>query len=284
MTYKSAILHGWKEVDVVPGGFVVLLTQNVSHALQARIFGLQLKDTFLILGPGGSFEFGLLFRKPLEGTVVESILSRGVGALNIEGARVRADMSEFFSSSGRPRSGMGHAKGFGMGEGYGGDRANPPHAGGRWPSNLVFIHGPNCQVVGSRKVSTGVAHRTRSGGKTFGGNVDKPPLANMTYAGEDGKETIPSYRCQPNCSVYILNNQSGERPSTLTGRANPHVSHEHPSSAVTDSWFSGGSAKASQVYADSGSASRFFPQFVDRAGLLQWLRSLIGGQDSVFEG
>jgi hypothetical protein len=30
-------------------------------------------------------------------------------------------MSEFFSKTGKPRSGLGHAKGFGMGEGYGGE-------------------------------------------------------------------------------------------------------------------------------------------------------------------
>ena len=59
-------------------------------------------------------------------------------------------------------------------------------------------------------------------------------------------------------SAPMLDAQSGDRPSTLSGRADPRAQHEHPSSAETDSWFQRGLAKGSHVYADDGGASRFF--------------------------
>ena len=47
----------------------------------------------------------------------------------------------------------------------------------------------------------------------------------------------------------------GERPSTLTGRADPTKTHENPGDNGGTSWFGGGNSK---VYADSGGPSRFF--------------------------
>lgn len=55
-----------------------------------------------------------------------------------------------------------------------------------------------------------------------------------------------------------LDEQSGERPSTLTGRASPIGQHAHPSIVQhCESMFGVGGAQAN-VYADSGGASRFF--------------------------
>lgn len=80
----------------------------------------------------------VLARKPFKGTVAANVLEHGTGAINVDACRVEADQSEFYSSTGKPRSGMGHAKGYGMGEGYGGDAANPPHVAGRWPPNVLL--------------------------------------------------------------------------------------------------------------------------------------------------
>lgn len=275
MTCDAALLiDRWETVDIRPGGFVILVTQDEELALAARISGLQLKDTLLILGPGRRSSFGFLFRAPMVGTLVENIRANGNGAMNINACRTKADLSEFFSATGKPRSGMGHAHGYGMGDGYGGDKANPPNKGGRWPTNMVLIHSGGCQVIGTRSVTTGVAHRTNGGGKTFGGNVDKPAMADMTY-GDGGKETIPAYECEKDCSVRLLDEQSGDRPSTLTGHASPDVAHAHPSSATTESWYSGGQAEKSQVYADGGGASRFYPQFKNAHDFYSWAVRLI---------
>ncbi len=276
MSCNGAILYDeWRNPEVLPGGYVAILTPDEDLALAARVAGFQLRDTLLILGPGNRTSFGFLFRSPPEGTVIESTLKHGTGLMNINTCRVKADLTEFFSATGKPRSGLGHAEGFGMVGVYGGDKANPPNKGGRWPTNMVLVHGTGCRLVGTRTVTTGVAHRTNGGGKTFGGNVDKPPMEDLTYAGQDGKETIPAYDCEPTCPVWKLDVQSGTRVSTLTGRADPKLDHDHPSSAKTESWFSGGKATESRVYADTGGASRFYPQFPSKVELIEWVKHLI---------
>jgi hypothetical protein len=220
MIFSGAILKGsWQPVDVLPGSYVALLTSDERASIEARTAGLHLRDTMLLLGPAQSVSFAFLFRAPMLSTVVENVIAHGTGALHIDACRIAGDMSEFFSKTGKPRSGMGHAKGYGMGDGYGGDRANPPHSAGRWPSNLAFI--------------------------------------------------------QSTEYTASLDQQSGDRPSTLTGRADPLAAHGHPSQAVTDSWFSGGAAKDTLVYADAGGASRFFLQFANEVEFLSWLRCLL---------
>ena len=238
MTFSAAILRrGWEAPDLRPGAYVALLSADEGAALDARVAGLSLRDTLLVLGPAREMSFAFLFRTPLSVTVAEGVLAHGTGVLNIDACRVASDMSEFFSKTGKPRSGLGHAKGYGMGEGYGGDRANPPHSAGRWPSNLAFIHAPGCQ-------------------------------------------RIAAWMCTHDCQVASIDRLSGSRPSTLTGRADPTVTHEHPSAAVTDSWFSGGAAKDTRVYADAGGASRFFMQFANEAEFMTWLRRLLAADPS----
>lgn len=259
----------------LPGGYFVLLTQDVNQSIKARAEGYHLKDTLLVLGPGQVSRYAFIYRRPTTDNLVTSVLTYGSGTFNIKDCRVKADLREFFSASGKPRSGMGHAKGYGMGDGYGGDKANPPDKGGRWPTNMVFIHDPTCRIVGTRQVTTGVAHRTKSGGKTFGGNVEKPPMEDLTY-GEGGKETIPQFECTPRCVVGILDRQSGDRPSTLTGKGDQTKKHTHPSKETTNSTFTGGDATLSHVCADNGGASRFFPQFTSDRDFIDWIHVLIG--------
>ena len=57
----------------------------------------------------------------------------------------------------------------------------------------------------------------------------------------------------------ILDAQSGDRPSTLTGRADPKKRHAHPADPNAERGSMFGNSKAGgAVYADSGGASRFF--------------------------
>lgn len=194
-------------------------------SFRAREAGLEVRDSVAIVTSKG-ISFAMLLRKKLEEpTLTKQVLKTSTGALNIGACRVAGDLSEFFSKTGNPRSGLGHAKGYGMGEGYGGDRANPPHANGRWPSNLVFVHESGCMS-----------------------------------------------ECEPGCPVAILDAQSGERPSTLTGRADPTKLHVNPGDNGGASLFGGGN---SNVYADSGGASRFYKQFKTEPELFDYLKILI---------
>jgi len=85
-------------------------------------------------------------------------------------------------------------------------------------------------------------------------------------ADKDAPEPNPLGRWPANVifdreAAAILDAQSGNRPSALTGRADPTKSHAHPTDPTKHhkSMFGNKSAQAS-VYADSGGASRFFKQ------------------------
>jgi len=140
--YKKRVVTGSRDVPAghafagerysVGGSEAVEIPVTLAHTPEAKKWegwGTALKPAFepIVMG-----------RKPLDGTVAENVLEHGVGGLNIDASRVAADMSEFVSATGKPRSGMGHAHGFAMGDGYGGENANPPNALGRWPANVIL--------------------------------------------------------------------------------------------------------------------------------------------------
>lgn len=91
----------------------------------------------------------LVFRKPLEGTIVENIRKWGTGAINIDGTRIYTDWNE----ADRPDSwkASGHSK-----KPEAEKIAAPPgigitlHPKGRWPPNVVMVHSPACQQFSER--------------------------------------------------------------------------------------------------------------------------------------
>ena len=87
-----------------PGEHLIIVGTE-ENALQARLRGLHLRDTLTILLPGPRSLWAFLFRAPLDGTLAKNVLGHGCGGLNI-------------------------------GECQTGD--------GRWPSNLLLVHGPGC--------------------------------------------------------------------------------------------------------------------------------------------
>lgn len=167
---------------MLPGSYHIVWASD-EEALVFRRKGYRLRDTFYVLGPGKQVRLAQLFQLPLsEPTLVKQVLTTGTGALNIDACRVASDMSEFYSKgTGKPRSGMGHARGYGMGDGFGGDRANPPHILGRWPGNLVFVHGAECTLSSTK---------------------------------------VPSWECSQDCPVLALDSQSGVRKSGRLDQAN----------------------------------------------------------------
>jgi site-specific DNA-methyltransferase (adenine-specific) len=82
----------------------------------------------------------IVARKPLAGTVAANVLEHGTGALHIDACRVEGVPP----SKPQPRLGAkqsGGVYGFGTGEGRNGDMSS---AAGRWPSNVVLSHAPEC--------------------------------------------------------------------------------------------------------------------------------------------
>ena len=126
----------------------------------------------------------VLARKPLDGTVANNVLTHGVGGINIDGCRV-----DFVSDDDRHEStAKNQHQNFGTepmtNNTVYGDYSmmkptnyNPP---GRFPAN--FIHDGSDEVLELFPDSkAGVAIRTKSGGKTFGGDNDKPPMEDLGY-------------------------------------------------------------------------------------------------------
>jgi hypothetical protein len=99
---------------------------------------------------------------------------------------------------------------------------------GRWPSNLVLVHGPKCR--------------------------------------QDG-----AWKCPPKCVVATLDAQSGELTSGFmeAGTFRKGSGFYAPGS--------GGGESGTATRADTGGASRFYPQFRDDAEVDSWLTRLILG-------
>jgi hypothetical protein len=227
--------------DLLPGAYVAVFG-GPDASIEARQSGLHLKDTMLVLRAGPSSDLVSLFRKPLdEATIAEQVLKTGTGGLHIDACRIQGDMSEFFSkTTGKPRSGMGHAKGYGMGEGYGGDNANPPHARGRWPANLVLVHDTGCKLIGFERIEGHKGYPNGPGGSSSQfsqkGTATTRTGAWAGHADADGKESVPTWLCAPGCAREALDSLNVDL---------------------------------------RGGASRFYPQFPDIAGFLEWMGKLI---------
>jgi hypothetical protein len=262
---------GWTNqlTQLAPGAHVAVLTTDPEVAIEGRCKGLELRDTIAILCPGPRTTFAMLFRNPAgEATIADQVALTGTGAINVDGCRVAADLSEFFSATGKPRSGAGHAKGYGMEGVFGGDAANPPNEAGRWPPNLVIVHGVGCRNVGTQRIK---GNRTDTRPEGDGGRADKsqwrfrPTEATKRgYSGDDGMETVSMWECASDCPVPFLD--------AISGSSTSRAGQPRGSAVPGQGW---GMTKTGAEYNDSGGASRFYRQFANREELLAWINRLI---------
>lgn len=79
-------------------------------------------------------------RKPLAGTVAATVLEHGTGGLNIDACRIPT--TDRWAATGT-RSAPGTALS-GSADGTLNVSVSSTHEGGRWPSNVVFTHAPDC--------------------------------------------------------------------------------------------------------------------------------------------
>ena len=176
-------------------------------------------------------------RKPCsEGSITANVVAHATGALNIGACRVTG----------------------GKGGARGGD------ARGRWPTNLILVHQPGCEIVGERNVSIGTAHRERSGGKTIFSETDKKLLPNMSYANPDGTETIPAWACTDACPVAALDAQSGQLTSGTGAVKRASSKGRTGNRSATYGAESRAEGTPIPTYGDTGGASRFFKQLGGR--------------------
>lgn len=115
-------------------------------------------------------------RKPLTGTVAENVLAWGTGGMNIDGCRVATDDNlngGGYSQNYKSSTFLAH-----------GGRREYAQPTGRWPANLIH-DGSNEVTACFPDTKGGIAVRRNSGGNTFGGENQKPPMNDLGY-GDSG--------------------------------------------------------------------------------------------------
>lgn len=220
-----------------------------------REAGLIVRDSLLVLVPGPRVLTAWLFRAPIAGTVVENIIVNGTGGLSIDASRVGNDTSR--------------------GDRYGSFDKPWDVATGRWPTNLVLVHGRECLRAGTKRVqATSIAkgaslqavrrsgvHAEAKGHQTIG---RAQPVTG--HGDGDGLETVVAWQCAPGCPVALLDGQSGFTESV-----------GGPIRQNGSSWKCSNQTGTYDRICDRGGASRFYPQFASFDECLTWLARLVSG-------
>jgi DNA modification methylase len=129
-------------------------------------------------------------------------------------------------------------------------------SGGRWPSNVVLSHNPDCEEIGTKEVKSDTGFWQRPGYKRSGG-LKGESRESFTPQDDpnakDGKETVTAWRCTEGCPVAELDRQSGIKKGTAgIGR---HTAEAHnrgySMNKTSKDW-------ETVNYGDIGGASRFF--------------------------
>ena len=128
MRNKSRVEQGYRPTEINPDGGTTSITAPATDAAkQWDGWGTALKP---------ALEPITMARKPLQSTVAANVLEHGTGAINIDGCRIDADISEMEGRSGR--STPNNVWGAGVGH----DKTWEPTALGRWPANLIHDGSP----------------------------------------------------------------------------------------------------------------------------------------------
>jgi len=229
--HQSAIIlrpqPGWESVikEVRPGAHVALLG-TLYDSMMARRQGLVMRDGLTVMTPDSTLTL-FLFRAPFDGdTVASNVLKHGVGGIHLAACHVGDDI-RINQPCGSPENAYSG--------GWDSD-PQPTLAIGRWPTNLMLIHRPECLLEG--KVKLKVSAPPKAG-------VDIKDKYKQTYElgwsvrstvhhGQDGWEEMDSWVCMDGCPAIEVDKQAKLQ------------------------------------------AARFYPQFKGMDDLLEWLKALLG--------
>lgn len=126
----------------LPGDHLLLVSSRVRNL---RIEGWSLRDTLLIFAFDG-IRFAYLYRRPIEGQLVENVLRHGTGGLNIDACRKpwmneEERLDALPGSMPKANSSIGT---FETRDRSGEDPLDAQSSLGRWPTNVVLVHHPDC--------------------------------------------------------------------------------------------------------------------------------------------
>ncbi len=143
----------------------------------------------------------VLGRKPLIGTVAENVLEHETGGINIDGARVGETMREVQAGTGERVSGNGSMNGWNT------KREVVGQVKGRYPTNVIVSHHPECKPTGEYGVA--IKGGSGTGGSTtpdsvFESSGFKPN--NEVEKVKASEERVEIYNCHDKCPRHLLDN------------------------------------------------------------------------------
>ena len=198
----------------------------------------------------------VLARKPLEKglSIAENVLKWGTGAINIDVSRIGHNEEQKFTNREQRKEGWNM-------DNCGFDSTNNHTASadpnGRFPSNVILTHHPECKCLGLKKVKSSAHHTHKYNSKhtidnTFlKGLKDGDDFGNK-FSDENGEETIENWKCHDDCPIKVLDEQSGER------KAGGKVFGTEPSKTGQNGIYNTYNRIENDPYSDTGGASRFF--------------------------
>lgn len=200
----------------------------------------------------------VLARKPLEKglSIAENVLKWGTGAINIDASRIGHNEAQKFTNREQRKEGWNM-------DNCGFDSTNNHTASadpsGRFPSNVILTHHPECECLGLKKVKGSSClpsdvGKGREGNHSNGIYGKKVSKITVSHNDEHGEETIENWECHDDCPIKVLDEQSGESKSSASIRNNKKRNEDN---------IYGGGKGIPQVslesnFSDTGGASRFF--------------------------
>lgn len=197
----------------------------------------------------------VLAQKPYGKTYAENVLKWGVGGLNIDDCRIKYQPTGEDSRVYDPEKNIIRVKREASKHTVSFPAMSMPYAKpkGRWPSNMILTHHPECNLIGEKRVKTSTLLATH--------NIDNEEIKNRLSIkaensrrdyGKEGYDIVNAYDCHPECPVRMLDEQSGDQPTSFR----PNLIGKNYES---DSMFGqGGNMSFRNQHKDKGGASRFF--------------------------
>lgn len=195
----------------------------------------------------------VLAQKPYEGTYAKNMLKWGVGGLYIDGCRIdyipdkEVDSRIYNRDKNITR---GHHENATLK--YAPDGNEFPMfktLKGRWPSNFVLTHHPECKLIGKKRI--GIDNRQIRKAGTVKETLYKGgwnPVDTINY----GKEVMDYYQCHPDCPVKMIDEQSGDLSTSFRPNL---IGKNYESNSI---FGQGGNISIRNQHDDRGGASRFF--------------------------
>lgn len=200
-----------------------------------------------------AYEPIIIAMKPVDKNFVNNALRHGVAGLWIAGSRIPTSESTVrkVGESSYQRQGRIITGGIIKDTKELKNEYSGSGSGGRFPSNVIFQHHPDCELEGTKKVRSDdpcISPTNKGLSLKNNGRDEKNKLA------EDSKETIEKLKCHSECPVRLLNAQSGV---LISGK---NSIRRKPALNSYNGGDTGAFAPGAQMvsYPDSGYASRFF--------------------------